>query len=69
VGVIRQYHQNEIIATLTDMVSENAPSVLPNLEKIRLISTEAPYWPMGLFGKLRKLQIDMENVQLQDGCK
>ena len=66
VGVIRQYHQQEIIATLTNMVSETAPSVLPNLEKIRLVSSEAPYGPMCLFSRLRKLQIDVENVQLQD---
>jgi hypothetical protein len=39
--------------------------VLPSLNKIRLITNEEPYMPMRLFGRLQKLQIDMELVQFQ----
>ncbi|KAF1347201.1 hypothetical protein EJ07DRAFT_143665, partial [Lizonia empirigonia] len=64
-GVIRQYHQNKFVTTLTSMRTKQACPILPALREIRLISNEKPYLPTLLFGKLRKLHIDMECVQFE----
>jgi hypothetical protein len=67
-GIIRQHRQGEIVTNLTDMKSDTVHSILPKLEKIRFVSTEAPYVTMQCFKKLRRLQIDMETVQWDLEC-
>lgn len=64
VGVIRQCRQNEFITTLTGMDPRHTLSILPALEKIRLITKEEPYMSTQLFSELQKLHIDMESIQL-----
>lgn len=62
---VRQVGPNQFAAELTRMDSRNS-SVLPALQKIRLIANEPPYVPLHLFNGLRCLYVQTLKLQLPD---
>lgn len=63
VGVIRQHDRVRITTTLTGLDPERSLSILPALEEIRFITSDA-YIPTQSFINLRRLHVDMEFIQL-----